>query len=191
ALSLARGARYVLAADPSWGRVRILQENVRRTGLPVGVVQARAEAPPVAGADLTLLDVPCSGTGTLRRHPDARWRLTPDAPAAMARVQARLLRAGAGVVPPGGVLVYSTCTLEPEENEAVVEAFLAEAPDFAPAPPAGGVQVAEAGWLRCLPQETGFDGAFAARLMRVGRGARAPDGATRAPEPGGRGIGSG
>lgn len=169
ALSLARRAGYLLAADPSWPRVRMLQDNVRRLGLPVGVVQARAEAPPVARAGLTLLDVPCTGTGTLRRHPDARWRLAPTAPGEMARVQARILRSGAAVVPPGGVLVYSTCTLEPEENREVVEAFLAEVPGFVPAPPRDPeLELSPEGWLEVLPQRTGFDGAFAVRLTRTG-----------------------
>lgn len=87
----------------------------------------------------------------------------------MAKVQARILRAGAEIVPPGGILVYSTCTLEPEENLGVVEAFLEERRDFVPAPPSGDVSgIGAAGWLEVLPQETGYDGAFAARLARAG-----------------------
>lgn len=168
ALYLARTAAYVVAADPAPARLRVLRENVGRTGLRVGVVRGRAERPPVARADVVLVDAPCSGTGTLRRHPDARWRLDPSGPVAMARVQARLLHGAAGAVPSGGILVYSTCTLEPEENEGVVEAFLNTHGDFEPAPPET-VRLEDVngrGHLMVLPQRTGFDGAFAARLRR-------------------------
>lgn len=174
ALSLARTAGYVLAADPSGPRLGLLRENVDRLGLPVGVVQARAEAPPLrdrgpGAPGLTLLDVPCTGTGTLRRHPDARWRLAPSAPEELAEVQARILRNAARVVPSGGVLVYSTCTLEPEENREVVSAFLREHEDFRGAPPEDPeLELDEDGWLEVLPQRTGWDGAFAARLSRTG-----------------------
>lgn len=198
ALYLARGARYVLAADPSGPRLKPVRDNVRRTGLPVGVVQARAEAAPLAtsgagAVDLVLVDVPCSGTGTLRRHPDARWRLKPEAPEELAVVQLRILEGAARVVPPGALLVYSTCTLEPEENAGVVEAFLARHPDFRVEPPrthemepeeergpAEEVGPAEEGlpgralpmsadgYLQVLPQDSGWDGAFAVRLRRVG-----------------------
>ena len=106
--------------------------------------------------------VPCSGTGTLGRHPDARWRLSPTAPGEMARVQARILRKAAGVVPPGGMLVYSTCTLEPEENLGVVEVFLGDHPDFRWSPPEDPeLDMNDDGWMEVLPQRTGFDGAFA------------------------------
>jgi 16S rRNA (cytosine967-C5)-methyltransferase len=167
ALYLARHAPYLLAMDPSWARLRVLRENVERVGLPVGIVQGRAEAPPVRGVELTVLDVPCTGTGTLRRHPDARWRLTPDAPQRLARVPRRMLNGAAMVVPPGGVLLYGTCSLEPEENGAVVEDFLREHPEFATSPPdVEPLEIEENGWLEVLPQRTGFDGAFAARLRR-------------------------
>jgi 16S rRNA (cytosine967-C5)-methyltransferase len=168
ALYLARVAAYVVATDPSSARLRMLQDNVARTGLPVGVVRARAEAPPLRAVDLVLVDAPCTGTGTLRRHPDARWRLGPDDPDVLARVQARLLRGAASVVPSGGFLVYSTCTLEPEENQGVVEAFLEAHPDFERVAPAVAAldDVDETGDLTLLPQRSGFDGAFAARLRR-------------------------
>jgi 16S rRNA (cytosine967-C5)-methyltransferase len=167
-LYLARTATYVVAVDPSAARLGLLRDNVVRTGLRVGVVRGRAEAAPVGRADLVLVDAPCSGTGTLRRHPDARWRLEPDAPAGLARVQARLLEGAARVVPSGGLLVYSTCTLEPEENDGVVDAFLADQQDFEAAPPddPGLEDVDARGRLSVLPQRTGFDGAFAARLRR-------------------------
>ena len=174
ALSLARRAGYVLAADPSVPRLRLLRENRERLGLPVGVVRARAEEPPlgsvgVAAPDLVLVDAPCTGTGTLGRHPDARWRLRPGTPERMARIQARILDGAAEAVPSGAILVYSTCTLEEEENLGVVEDFLREHVDFRWAPPEDPeLELNEDGWLEVLPQHTGYDGAFAARLVRTG-----------------------
>lgn len=174
ALSAARTARYVLAADPSGTRLELVRESAERLGLPVGVVRARGEDPPVAGADVVLVDAPCTGTGTLRRHPDARWRLDPEDPARMAEVQARILLGAAGAVRPGGLLVYSTCTLEPEENRGVVDRFLAERPDFRPAPPDDPELPTSDGALEVLPfaavgehdGEGGWDGAWAMRMRR-------------------------
>ena len=129
---------------------------------------ARAEQPPLRSAPVVLLDVPCTGTGTLRRHPDARWRLGPGDPAALARVQDGILEGGASVVPPGGLLVYSTCTLEPEENEQRVDAFLRRHPEFRlePTDAVDATHLDVAGRLTVLPWKSGFDGAFAARLRR-------------------------
>lgn len=169
ALALARRASYTLAADRSDVRMRMVRDNVERTGLRLGMVVADAAHPPLRPVDLVLLDVPCTGTGTLGRHPDGRWRLSPSAVERMAAVQERLLESAAAVVRPGGLLVYSTCSLEPEENEERVEAFLAAHPAFSPEP-TGAVDPAwrdPSGYLRVLPQETGFDGAFAARLRRA------------------------
>ena len=121
--------------------------------------------------DAVLIDVPCTGTGTLRRHPDARWRLRISDIAVMAALQRSILRAAAAAVRPGGLLVYSTCSLEPEENDAQIESFLAEHDDWTLEPPAEGVvpaSVLDAGRLRVLPQRSGVDGAFAARIRRVG-----------------------
>ena len=137
----------------------------------VGVVAARAEAPPLSGADLVLLDVPCTGTGTLRRRPDSRWRLEPDEPARLAAVQRRILEGAAPAVRPGGHLVYATCTLEPEENEEQVVSFLKAHDEFRVDVAEGAVPddfLDPEGFLRVLPQESGFDGSFAARLRRVG-----------------------
>src|SRR3712207_4985527 len=99
---------------------------------------ADARHPAIRPVDAVLVDVPCTGTGTFRRHPDARWRLRVSDLAVMAALQRGILRAAAGVVKPGGLLVYSTCSLEPEENDAQIESFLAECPGWAPEPPPEG-----------------------------------------------------
>lgn len=173
ALALLPAAGYVLAADPSLPRLRMVGENARRLGVPpgrLGLVVARAQDPPVSSADLVLLDVPCSGTGTLRRHPDARWRLVPADVTTLARLQEELLEGAAPRVAVGGVLVYSTCTLEPEENEVQVRRFLARHPEFRMEADEGAVPpgcLDGEGLLRVLPQRHGFDGAFAARMVRT------------------------
>jgi 16S rRNA (cytosine967-C5)-methyltransferase len=120
--------------------------------------------------DAVLVDVPCTGTGTFRRHPDARWRLKVSDLAVMAALQRSILRSAASVVKPGGLLIYSTCSLEPEENDVQIESFLAEHSEFQLEPPAEGAvppDVLDAGRLRVLPQRHGVDGAFAARLRRT------------------------
>ncbi len=167
-LALAGRASYLLAADPSAARLRLLRENARRLGLAPGIVVARAERPPLREADVVLLDVPCSGTGTLRRHPDARWRLRPDDISSLARLQREMLDGGARLVPPGGLLLYSTCTLEPEENEARVKDFLDRHPRFHMEDAGSLPEWTDAeGRLSVLPQRSGFDGSFAARMRRA------------------------
>ncbi len=169
ALALSESAAYVVAADKSIPRLKLVSESVRRLGVPVGVVAAAAQAPPMREADVVLLDVPCSGTGTLARHPDAKWRLEGGDIGRLAEVQSRILGGASRLVPSGGLLVYSTCSLEPEENEVQVERFLNEHRQFVPERPQGleSRLLDEQGFLRVLPQRTGFDGAFAARLRRV------------------------
>ena len=170
ALSVARNAGYVLASDPSAPRLGLVRESAERLGLPIGVVRARGEAPAAVGMDAVLVDAPCTGTGTLRRHPDARWRLRPEDPARMAEVQARILLGASEAVRPGGLLVYSTCTLEPEESREVVDQFLARRPDFRPAPPDDPELPVVDGALEVLPQRHGgphgWDGAWAMRMRR-------------------------
>jgi 16S rRNA (cytosine967-C5)-methyltransferase len=169
ALALAGRGFYVLASDRSLRRLRLVRDNIVRTGRAVGVAAALAETPPVREAPVVLVDAPCTGTGTLRRHPDARWRLRPEDVEALSRVQARILDGAARSVAPGGLLVYSTCTLEPEENRKQVGAFLEQNGDFRLEAPAGGGGGLDAqGFLEVLPWVTGFDGAFAARLRRTG-----------------------
>lgn len=172
ALELSRDARLVIASDRSASRMRWVAENVRRVEAKnVLSMVADARHPALRPVDAVLLDVPCTGTGTFRRHPDARWRLKISDLAVMAALQRSILRAAAEVVKPGGLLVYSTCSLEPEENDAQIESFLAERPHWRLEPPAEGAvnaAVLDAGRLRVLPQRHGVDGAFAARLRRVG-----------------------
>ncbi len=174
-LALAARGNVVIAADRSIERLGLVRENVNRVreqsgqGVRVSAVQADALAPPVSGPDIVLLDVPCTGTGTLRRNPDIRWRLTPDRLNEMAVLQSRILDACAKVVPSGGMLVYATCSLEPEENEEQIGAFLTRWPEFE-MDPGGGVSgkfLNDRGCLYVIPQAFGFDGAFAARLRKL------------------------
>jgi len=167
-LALAGRPSKILATDRSESRIRMVRDNARRTGRPIALAVADALHPAVVRADVVLLDVPCSGTGTLSRHPDARWRLRSEAIDEMADLQARMLEAAAEVVAPGGLLVYSTCTLEHEENEDRVEAFLGARPDFAVEPTGVTREYLDAsGYLVVTPQSTGFDGAFAARMRKA------------------------
>lgn len=132
AACLAAGERLV-ACDVRSRRVALLQQTVRATGsVNVWLVQADLSAPlPFAAAFSTVVvDVPCSGLGTLRRDPDIRWRRTEGDLAALAGAQRRMLAHAAAVVRSGGRLVYATCSSEPEENEDVAAWFLSAHPDF-------------------------------------------------------------
>jgi 16S rRNA (cytosine967-C5)-methyltransferase len=165
-------AGYVVAGDVSEGRIRRVRQNIERLGLQgrVGAVVADARQPPYAGTDLVLLDAPCTGTGTFRRHPDGRWRVGPEELAALVALQRELLTSAARLVRPGGILVYATCSLEPEENEGQMEAFLASHGEFQPVPVAEAVDatlLGPDGSLRVLPQRHGVDGAYALRMRRA------------------------
>ena len=168
-IALGRRAKAVVAGEVSLSRARRLAENVLRAGSGRElVIVADARQPPIRQAEVVLLDAPCLGTGTFARHPDARWRVTPEALGSMARLQSELLERTAALVPPGGLLVYSTCSLEPEENRAQVRDFLAGHPDFHreatdAVPPE---LLSPEGDLMVLPHRHGMDGAFAARLRR-------------------------
>ena len=171
-IPLAVHARFLAAADLRPARARRLRKNLDRTGVErAAILVADAKNPPVRRLDAVVLDVPCLGTGTFARHPDARWRVTPDALGALVALGARLLRAQAEIVREGGLLVFSTCSLEPEENELQVEAFLAGDRRFRREPPPPEALPAElltsAGDLFLLPHRHGTDGAYAARLRRV------------------------
>ncbi|MDQ3998437.1 MAG: 16S rRNA (cytosine(967)-C(5))-methyltransferase RsmB, partial [Gemmatimonadota bacterium] len=167
-IELARRAGPVYSSDVSPGRLARVVENVSRLELTqVFAYVADARVPAIRPVDAVLVDVPCTGTGTFRRHPDARWRLKASDLAVMGALQRAILRSAASVVRPGGLLVYSTCSIETEENDAQIDAFLDEHAGWRLDPPAAGVvpdRVLDAGRLRVLPHRHGTDGAFAARL---------------------------
>jgi 16S rRNA (cytosine967-C5)-methyltransferase len=176
-LELARNAGVVFASDSSKNRLARVSENVRRLDATnIIPFVADATAPALQNMDVVLVDVPCTGTGTFRRHPDARWRLKASDFAVMPAIQRGILKAAASAVRAGGLLVYSTCSLEPEENDEQIDRFLAENPGWKLEPPPAGVipeTALDAGRLRVLPQRHGTDGAFAARLRRPITGAAA------------------
>jgi 16S rRNA (cytosine967-C5)-methyltransferase len=174
-LQLAAAGAAVTAVDKSAPRLRRLSENLARTGLSAGVVTAdAAEWADRRMFDAVLLDAPCSATGTFRRHPDVLWVASPADIPKLSALQARLLDSAARRVKPGGRLAYCVCSLEPEEGEAQVAAFLARAPGFRLDPVAAGegdapeASLRPDGTLRILPhhRDGGTDGFFIARMRR-------------------------
>ncbi|MFO7654982.1 MAG: transcription antitermination factor NusB [Candidatus Krumholzibacteriia bacterium] len=180
------GARPLVALDRSGARLRLMAGTALRLPVaPTALVRGDAAHPPLAPGRwrAVLLDGPCSGTGVLRRHAEGRWRLTPAVITASGERLLELAIAAAALVAPGGLLLYATCSLEPEENEQVIAALRRERPDLVPeAPPArdaagpsgpdaAAVEVADfpgdsAGTRRWWPQRHEADGFYAARLRR-------------------------
>ena len=168
-IAFGRSTQAVIAGDVSRTRAARLAENVSRAGSGrEHVIVADGRRPAVRPVSAVLLDAPCLGTGTFARHPDARWRVTPEALISLQKLQGELLDAIAPVVEPDGLLVYSTCSLEREENEQQVDRFLDHHPEFQRDPPDTVPKslLSERGDLRVLPQRHGVDGAYAARLRR-------------------------
>ena len=149
-----RGAK-VTACEVNPKRRRKLEENLARIGLEVMVIDSLDCSPSAFAYSKILVDAPCSNTGVLRRRPDARWNWTVDKLASLVKLQAEILDLVVPLVPSGGSIVYSTCSLEREENEDQVAAFLTRHPDF--------VKAEE---RFSFPPESGVDGAYAARLVR-------------------------
>lgn len=173
------GRGRVLALDPSARAHRRLREARARLGLDQ-VIAIQADARRAAQlftrqVDRVLVDAPCSGLGTLRRHPERKWQQQEAGLAALAHLQLELLHGVAPVLRPGGFLVYSTCSLEPEETDVVVETFLRDAPEYAAVDAPGGLSAAVAelidtkGVLRTWPHRHGLDGFYAIRLRRRDR----------------------
>ncbi len=167
----------VVAADRHPARLRLLTQNAARLGARCAVVAAdMAQGPPLRGEarfDVVLIDAPCSGTGVIRRHPELRYRLSPEDLPRFAAIQSSLLENCAPLVRPGGALVYAVCSLEPEEGSERIRALLAGHPELRPEDPAvepgAGALVASdpAGpALVTLPHRDAMDGFFAMRLRR-------------------------
>lgn len=167
----------IVANDLHEHKQGLIMEQAERLGLSciessVGDAMALKEQFESASFDRVLLDAPCSGFGVIRRKPDLRWAKTPDDAASIARLQRQMLSAVSGLVKPGGILVYSTCTIEREENQRAVAEFLRDHAEFiaepfeVPAlealPQAGGAGV------QILPNQFGSDGFYIARLRRRG-----------------------
>lgn len=164
----------IVAADIQQVKLAALESTARRWGISM-VRTALVDASDADGTarlgtfDRVLVDAPCSGLGTLRRNPEIRWHLTELKLAGLPPLQGRILECAASCVKPGGVILYSTCSVMPEENEGVVAAFLETHTDFSPARPEPhfppGV-VDDRGFFRTFPHRHGTDGFFGALLVR-------------------------
>lgn len=151
--------RRLVASDARRDRVRYLRQTLRRVAPHVPIFVGDARRAPLAPSTLgaVLVDAPCSATGTLARHPDARWRLEPARLRALVSRQRAILDAVAEMVAPGGLLVYLTCSLEPEENGAQVDSFLDRHAGFC----------REGDDLSIFPPDAGTDGGYGARMRRI------------------------
>ena len=163
----------IVATDVRGRRVDLLARTVRLSGTrSVRIVQADASALPLSASfDWVLLDVPCSGLGTIRRDPDVRWRRTEADLPKLAAAQGQMLRETARVLRPGGRIVYSTCSSEPEENEEVVSGFVADG-GFRPValgdlPSPVQPFINPAGHLRTFPFRDGLEAFFGAVLQKA------------------------
>ena len=160
------GTGRIVAMDHRPARVRLLSSTVKRIETDrVDVLLADGRKPPFGPGSFAavLLDGPCSGTGVLRHHPEGRWKLKAGVPAVKGAALVKLADRAADLLAPGGLLMYATCSLEPEENESVIDALLKQRDDLEPAP-------ADCGrWRRSwMPGEASGDGFFAARLRKKG-----------------------
>jgi 16S rRNA (cytosine967-C5)-methyltransferase len=163
----------VWAVDRTASRLKKLQQNVDRLGLTCIQIKTgdSRDLPEFGGEiDRVLVDAPCSGLGTLNRHADARWRQTPESVADLAQQQREILQQAVTWVKPEGILVYATCTLHPQENEAVIRQFLQQNKDWQidrpdPNSPVSPFVQPE-GWAKVLPHQHQMDGFFMVRLKR-------------------------
>lgn len=170
-VELIKDSGKVWGCDRTPSRLKKLQENAQRLDLKsieICTGDSRNFPQFTNVADRVLLDVPCSGLGTLHRHADARWRQTPENVKELSILQRELLDSASKYVKIGGILVYSTCTLHPLENEQVIQDFLATYPNWQIELPATNSQiyslVTPSGWIKVLPHREQMDGFFMVRL---------------------------
>ncbi|MDT3685191.1 MAG: transcription antitermination factor NusB [Pseudorhodoplanes sp.] len=177
---LAQAGAKVMAVDRSKVRLARLQDNLQRLNLAADVVVADATAWEGGPFDAVLVDAACSATGTIRRHPDIPWQKQPADIAKLSALQQRLLDNAARITRPGGTIVYCTCSLEPEEGEAAIAAFLERTPAVGRRPitpndifgqaafltAQGDLRTLPSHWPSADPRMGGLDGFFAARLTK-------------------------
>ena len=163
----------MLGCDRTSSRLNKIRQNAKRLQLTSieTVMGDSRDHPEFKGiADRVLLDVPCSGLGTLHRLSDARWRQTPDSIDSLTTLQQELLEAAVNWLKPNGVMVYSTCTLHPDENQNLIQSFLSDHPDWQIYPPTKESPVApfvtDQGWATVWPHRQDMDGFFMVRLRR-------------------------
>ncbi|WP_246369607.1 16S rRNA (cytosine(967)-C(5))-methyltransferase RsmB [Saccharibacillus deserti] len=167
----------IVANDLHEHKQGLIAEQAERLGLTcietsVGDAMSLKDRFEAASFDRVLLDAPCSGFGVIRRKPDLRWAKTPEDTASIAKLQRQMLAAVAGLVKPGGILVYSTCTIEREENQRAVAEFLRDHAEFVAEPfeaaALNGMPQAGGAGVQILPNQFGSDGFYIARLRRRG-----------------------
>jgi 16S rRNA (cytosine967-C5)-methyltransferase len=163
---------YILAGDVNRRRTGLIKKNIMRLGLKsVSAVTADGLHFPAKRADIVILDVPCSGFGVLRRKPDLRWRRTLKDISDLAVLQEKLINAAARLVAPGGKLIYSTCTIMPEENEERMYDFLMSHPEFRLTQHHDNEVLKQfadtSGFIKTLPHLHKTDGIFAAQCIRT------------------------
>lgn len=170
-LAALAGVSPFVAADVSHQRLQRLKASPMYKALDIRGVVMDGRSPAVSRAATVVLDAPCTGTGTLRRRPDARWRLTPRRLMSLVQLQRELLDACAGLIDPGGLLIYATCSIEQEENEEQVDEFLDRHTEFEFEVAPSGCRLppdvfSHRGELVIRPWAYGTDGSYAARLRR-------------------------
>ncbi|MEP6849299.1 MAG: 16S rRNA (cytosine(967)-C(5))-methyltransferase RsmB [Acidobacteriota bacterium] len=163
-------SKMIVAGDLRWPRVELLHENCKRQQAAVSVVQYDAgEDLPFAddSFDAVLVDAPCSGTGTIRHNPEIRYTVKPDDFDESSNKQLQILTNASKIVKSGGRLYYSTCSLEPEENESVISRFLVDANHFQIIPSEVSEKfISQAGFFRTFPDRDEMDGFFLAVMRK-------------------------
>ncbi len=168
-----RNKGRVTAVDKSHARLKVLVDNARRQGIKI-IAPVAGDMMDFSGGpfDRVLLDPPCSGWGTIGKNSDLRWAKTAEDTRNLVTIQSRMIEKAASLVKPGGILVYSTCTILRDENDQVIEEFLLRHRDFELESASEFFEddvVSERGFVKTYPLIEGLDGAFAARLKRKAR----------------------